>query len=649
MQNIKMLFTPVEIGSLTLSNRVIMPAMHLGMAENGLIKNELADFYEERAKAAPGPGLIIIGGCSVEPRGKASPHMVSLEEDSAIPPLKRMNDRLHMYDVKTGAQLYHAGRYAFSGIIGEKPVSASELPSRLTREKPRALTIDEIAEVERSFADAARRAVEAGFDMVELIVSAGYLFNQFLSPITNERTDRYGGDLDSRMTFLLETIAAVRDAVGRETPIGCRLSGSDFMDGGHGPEEAGAVAAAMEDAGVDLINVTGGWHETRVPQITMNVERGAFVYLGKNVKEKVRKIPVAVANRISDPWLAEDILRSGDVDMVAMGRAFIADPLVLEKARKGDRDSVRRCIACNQGCFDSIFSLQPVTCMVNPRAGKERKAALRSAGRLRKVLVAGGGPAGMTAAWTAARRGHSVVLCEKKASLGGQLELAAAPPGRGEFSEMTRWLVCQVQKEGVEVRLGEEITAASVAEEDPDVLVLATGALEIVPDIEGVKSENVVSAWDILSGYVPPPNNSKVVVAGGGATGVETANFLAAAGNSVTVLEQLPRVGSDIGYSTRWVIMGEMRANGVKLRKNCTVERVLQDGVEVVINGEKTVIEADMIVLALGTKPDSGLAREIEKSGLAERQVVFSAGDCVRAGRAIDAVRTGYRTGNSIE
>ncbi len=649
MDSITLLFSPIKIGTLTLNNRVIMPAMHLGMSENSLIKDALIDFYEERAKASPGPGLIIVGGCSVEPRGKASPHMVSLEEDRVIPPLRKLNDRLHRHGVATGAQLYHAGRYAFSGIIGEKPVSASELPSRLTREKPRALSTDEIVEVETFFADAARRAVEAGFDMVELIVSAGYLFNQFLSPITNERTDRYGGDLDSRMNFLLETIAMVRKAVGPSVPVGCRLSGSDFMEGGHGLEEAGTVAAAMENAGVDLINVTGGWHETRVPQITMNVERGAFVYLGRGIKEKVKKVPVAVANRINDPWLAEDILRSGDVDMVAMGRAFIADPQVLEKARSGNREAVRRCIACNQGCFDRIFSLMPIACLVNPRAGEEGKPVSGPAEHPRKVLVVGGGPAGMTAAWTAARRGHKVVLCEKSTVLGGQLILAGSPPGREEFHEMTRWLVNEVENAGVEVRLGVQASAEYIAKENPDAMVLATGAVEVDLDIEGIDGENVVSAWDLLSGAVSAPSGSSVVVAGGGATGVEVALHLAAAGCDVTVIEQQSRIGTDIGYSTRWVMMQEIRGSGVKLKKGAVIKRIALDGVEIESNGDTRRISADKVVLALGSQPNSRLAREIEEAGLAERMGIYHAGDCCRIGRAIDAVRTGYRAGNAIE
>jgi len=640
MTEFKRLFESIEVGTMRMDNRVLMPAMHMGMARDGFPGDGFIDFYEERAAAGPGPGLIIIGGCYPEKRGMGAPNFVGLDDDKFIPRLKELTDRVHRHGSRIAAQLYHGGRYSIGYVIGEQPVSASAIPSRFTGEMPRALSEDEIGEVQANFAAAAVRAREAGFDATELICAAGYLVNQFLSPLTNKREDRYGGDIYHRMTFMREIIAAIKEATGEEYPLICRLSGSDFMEGSHTLEESKVVAAEMERSGVDLISVTGGWHETRVPQITMNVPRGAYVYLAEGIRDAVESVPVAACNRINNPELAESILEEDRADIVAMGRAFIADPGILRKAREGRPEDIRHCIACNQGCFDHVFLLQPVACTMNPRVNRERETEVLPAESKKKVLVAGGGPGGMEAAWVAAHRGHDVTLCEESERPGGQGLLAAIPPGREEWAEMTRYLEHQLDTEGVVVRLNTPVTPELVEELEPDVVVMATGARQITPPIEGVEKDKVVLAWDILAGIVE--TGDTVVVVGGGAVGLETGSYLAERGRDVTVVEMLEECGRDIGVSTRWTILQDAARLGVRMVESCRVERITAEGVVADRDGKQELLEADTVVMAVGSRPENGLEELLSAGGVMDGIELFKVGDCAGARKAIEAIREGF-------
>lgn len=646
MTGFKRLFEPIDVGTMRMANRVLMPAVHMGMAKDGFINDGFIDFYEERAGAGPGPGLIIIGGCYPEKRGMGAPNFVGIDDDKFIPRLREFTDRMHRYDTRVAAQLYHGGRYSISFVIGEQPVSASAIPSRFTGEMPRELSEGEIGEVQANFAAAARRAREAGFDAVELICAAGYLVNQFLSPLTNVREDRYGGDIYGRMTFLVETIAAIKEATGEDYPLICRLSGSDFMEGSHTLEETRVVASEMERCGVDLISVTGGWHETRVPQITMNVPRGAYVYLAEGIRDAVQSVPVAACNRINNPELAESILEEGRADIIAMARAFIADPEILRKAREGRLEDIRQCIACNQGCFDHVFMLQPIACTLNPRVNRERATEILPADSKKKVLVAGGGPGGMEAAWVAAHRGHDVTLCEGGERLGGQGLLAAIPPGREEWAEVTRYLEHQLDKEGVEVRLGAAVTPELVREVGPDVVVMATGARQITPPIEGVENPNVTFAWDVLTGEVQ--TGDTVVVVGGGAVGIETGSFLAERGKDVTVVEMLEVCGKDIGISTRWTILQDATRVGVRMVEACRVERITAEGVVADRGGEQELFEADTVVMAVGSRPEDRLEELLAAGGVMDGIELYKVGDCAGARKAIEAIAEGFEVALKI-
>ena len=442
------LFSPMRISSLELKNRIVMTAMHLGYTPDGEVTDRLVDFYVQRAKG--GVGFIIVGGCPIDEYGGMS-NMVCIHDDRYVPGLRRLTEAVRSSGARIAAQLYQAGRYTHSSMIGgRKPFSASAVRSKFTGETPRALELEEIPEVQDRFAEAALRAKKAGFDAVEILASAGYLISQFLSPITNLREDAYGGSLENRMRFGLEIVEKVRSAVGPNYPILMRVAGNEFMEGGNTNREAKIFASEAENRGVDLFNVTGGWHETRIPQLTMGVPRRAYVYLARGIKSAV-SVPVLASNRINDPYLAEEILRNGEADLVTMARGLLADPDLPEKARHGKENLIYHCVACNQGCFDSIFRFQPATCLVNPRAGKEGELIPKPAAKPKKVLIIGGGPAGMKAACTAAERGHKVTLAEKKGVLGGQLLLNRHIPGRGELVTAVQDLISNLEGLDVEV------------------------------------------------------------------------------------------------------------------------------------------------------------------------------------------------------
>jgi 2,4-dienoyl-CoA reductase (NADPH2) len=658
------LFDPILLGRLELPNRIVMPAIHLSYTPQGFVTDRLVEFYAERA--AGGAGLIIVGGCPVD-EFAGGPYMIGICRDEFVPGLRRLTEATHEHGVPIAAQLYHAGRYSLSRDIGHQPLSPSAVTSSLTRETPVEMSSEDIARTVRSFADAARRASEAGFDAIEISASAGYLISQFLSPLTNLRQDQYGGSFENRLRFPLEVVSAVRVAVGVDYPILVRVAGNDFVPGGNTNEEARLFARALEDAGVDAIDVTGGWHETRVPQITMAVPRGAFSYLAKGVKEVVG-IPVISSNRYSDPVLAERMLRAGVADLIAMGRPLIADPDLPRKARRGRADDINSCVACNQGCFDSIFAARSVACMVNPRAGREHSHRPKPATKPKKVTVVGGGPAGMQTAITAAARGHQVTLLEKSVRVGGQLNLASAAPGREELGTIILSLRSQMEKGGVEVKLGHDSGADEVLLSNPDAVVVATGAEPMMTELPGAAALHVVQAWDVLANTVDV--GDRVVVLGGGATGCMVALYLASLGTidaptlrflaqnraeswetlealidkgikDVTLVEKQPKFGMDIGLTTRWTILRDLRRSGVKMVGGAVAERITSQGLLVSVDGEKRLVDADTVVLAVGVLPISDLYHSLE-GHVAELYVV---GDAREPRRALDAIQEGFETG----
>lgn len=659
----KNLFNPIKINSLEIRNRIAMPAMHLGYCREGFVTDEMVDFYVERARG--GAGLIIVGGCPIDEHGMGN--MSQVNHDKYIEGLARLAGAVKEQGAAISAQLFQAGRYAHSFLMGLEPIAPSPVPSKLTRQKPREMTEEDIYKTIEDFTSAAFRVKQAGFDMVEVIASAGYLISQFLSPVTNLRQDGFGGDMGRRMRFGLEVARSIRKKVGPSFPIMYRVGGNDFISSGNTNDEIKIFCRELEKEGVDALNVTGGWHETTVPQITMAVPKGAFVYLASQIKEAVN-IPVMACNRINSPELAEEIVSEGLADMVGIARGFIADPELANKAREGRPEEVRRCIGCNQGCLDSVFTLRKVVCLVNARAGREGETKLAPAPFKKKVLVIGAGPAGLEAARVAALRGHSVTVWERESCPGGQLNIAAVPPGRGDFAEVVSFLSRELSRLGVEVLYNQEANLENTLAFGADALVVATGARPIVPRIPGVEGKNVVQAWDVLAGKCTTGKN--VVIVGGGAVGCETALHLAQKGTidaetfkflalnraeswdklmelatrgtkNVTVLEMQRSVGSDIGPSTRWVVLQEMQRHGVKAITGATVTGITPDGASIRVKDGEDMLKADTVVLAVGSAHESALCEALKE----KVKEIYMVGDAVKPRKALDAIYDGFMAG----
>ena len=686
-----LLFTPITIGKMELKNRIVVPAMHLNYCPTGEVTDDLVEFYRVRARG--GAGLIIVGGCGIDKVGNTL-GMIQLDEDRFIPGLKKLVDAVHNEGAKIIPQLYQAGNYASSFITGHQPVAPSPIPSRLTKEVPHELTKDEIKEMVQRFADAAGRAQEAGFDGVEILAGTGYLISEFLSPVTNKRTDEYGGELENRLRFALEIVKAIREKVGPDFTFIARIAGNDFVPGGHTNKEAKLVAKALVEAGVDAINVTGGWHETVVPQITMNVPAGTFRYLARGIKEVV-DVPVFASNRINNPELAEDILSSGDGDLVCIGRGILADPFFPLKAEGKIDEPIRPCVACNQGCLDHVFKGLPVECLVNAKAGREAKlgvsefaagvnnvaekesAATSEEKVAEKILVVGAGVAGLEFARVASKAGHQVTIWEKSPELGGQLNLAATPPGRQDFHGFTKYLVQSCEKQGVKILTEREGGLANIQEavnkEGYTQVVIATGADPMCPPFPLEDGATLTQAWDVLAGLETENN---VVIVGGGSVGVETAIYLASQGTidgevlkfllvnqaedqemltkllfrgrkQVSIVEMDKGVGRDLGPSTRWSMLADLKRYGVKIHTHTKVKEVRKDGVLAEGPEGEVMIKGDTVVCAIGSQANQELYNEL-KDKLPSQVKLQIIGDATKPAKVLDAVKAAYDAAHKL-
>jgi 2,4-dienoyl-CoA reductase (NADPH2) len=663
-----LLFQPIAIGKLEIKNRIYMPAMHMNMAQDYQVTDTLVDFYAERARG--GAGIITVGYATVDELS-GNPMNIGAHRDDFIPGLSRLAEAIRENGARASVQLNHAGRYNFSFFLnGKEPVAPSSVASRMTRETPRELAREEIREIIDAFARAALRVKKAGYDAVEVLSGTGYLISQFLSEVSNKRTDNYGGSFENRMRFGLEVMRAIKEAVGGSFPLVVRINGNEFMPGGLGRKPLQQYAARLVEAGVDALCINVGWHEARVPQIIAGVPRGVFAYLSRGIRDAVN-VPVIASHRINDPDLAREMIGDGMCDMVAVGRGLIADAWFPEKARTGREKEIVHCIACAQGCFDHLFQLKPVACLCNPRAGRERETEAQVTRAQKKVMVIGGGAAGMSAAASAADQGHDVTLYEKSDRLGGQLLLAGAPPGREEFVQLARDLRNQLAVRRVKVVLNTEVSEALVDNEAPQSVILATGALPSKPPIPGVDLPHVVQAWDVLDGTVH--TGRRVVILGGGAVGVETAILLADKGTlsgqalkflllnraeepgdlyelasrgtkEVVVVEMIDRVGKDIGKSTRWAMMQDAERAGITERTATRALEITEQGVRVESAAGVEEIPADTVVLATGAKSHNPLQPALERKGIP----VCVVGDARQLAKAFDAVHEGFAAGRSV-
>jgi 2,4-dienoyl-CoA reductase (NADPH2) len=663
------LFEPIVLNQLEVKNRFYLPAMHMNMADNFEVTQRLEQFYAERARG--GAGMIVVGYATVDELSGSTLN-IGAHKDQFIPGLARLAKAIQENGARAAVQLNHAGRYNSSFFLnGQRPVAPSAIASRMTKETPRELGRDEIRQIVDAFAQAAARVKKAGFDAVEILSGTGYLISEFLSPLTNKREDEYGGDLENRMRFGLEVMRAIRQAVGADFPMIVRMNGNDFMPGGQGRKELQSYARALvERTGVDALCINVGWHEARVPQIVTSVPRGVFAYLARGIKALV-PVPVIASHRINDPLTAREMISDGMCDMVAMGRSLIADPYLPEKTRTGREAEIIHCIACAQGCFDNLFKLKPVECLCNPRAGREAETRVSKAQTPRKVMVVGGGAAGMSAALAAAERGHAVTLYEKSDRLGGQLYLAAAPPGRQEFAALARDLETQIAVSSVTVRRRQTVDEALIDAEKPDAVIVATGAVPVAPPVPGADLPHVVQAWDVLQNKAH--TGRRVVVVGGGAVGVETAMFLAEKGTlsgeavkfllvnraedpetlyelatrgtkEVLLIEMLDAIGKDIGRSTKWCMFQEMDRGEIKRLAATKALEITPKGIRIEGPDGVEEVPADTIVMAVGARSLDTLSQLLAQKGIAH----ITVGDARQVAQAIDAVHQGFKAGQEI-
>jgi len=651
-----------------LKNRILMPAMHMNYTgAKGQINDKLIAFYEERAKG--GCGLIIIGGANFTETSGCMPNMVNLMMDDNVPNIKRFADTMHKAGAKCAIQLLHAGRYGYWG----QPYAPSPVKSGIKSGPslmPKELTIPQIKQIIEDYAQAALLMKNAGVDACEICGNTGYLPAQFISKFTNRRTDEYGGkEVTDRMRFNIELIERMREVVGPDYPIIYRMPADDLLPDSTTYKDYAIVAPYLEKAGADLLHCAGGFHESRVPQLTMNVPYAFTAVMVGTIKKTVT-IPVAVSHRVHDPEVMERIIIAGLVDMVGLGRPLICDPELPNKLQAGQLDEIRWCVACNN-CFDSVFQAQPVHCFQNVRAGKELKYKITPTETPKKVVIAGGGVGGMEAARVLKLRGHEVILFEKSNYLGGDLYLASRPPGREELERAVNYLINQMIKLEIDVRLNTEATAERILKENPDAVIIATGNVPIIPPIPGIDGKNVVMAKDVLLDRVDVGEN--IVIIGGGATGTETALYLARLntlaaenvmylvqhgvlsfeeafekwryGKKVTVLDMLPKMGTNIGMTTRWTILKDLAYRGVKLIPNATVEKITESEVTYRVGDERKSIPCDTVVLATGVKSNNQLYEKL-KGKVKELRII---GDAKRPRKAIEALEEGFKAALRIK
>ncbi|WP_096202998.1 oxidoreductase [Bacillus sp. FJAT-45350] len=602
------LLSPITINSLTLPNRVMMGSMHVGLESEANGMSRLTAFYAKRAKEHV--GLIVTGGVAVCPEGSGSENFMSIYKDEDITLWKPLTDKVHKAGGRIALQLFHAGRYSYKALTKLHPVAPSPIKSPINPDSPHELTSDQVVQTISHFATGARRAKKAGFDAVEIMGSEGYLINQFFSPVTNVRNDKWGGSFENRNRFALEIVKAIREEVGSSYPVIFRMSGIDLIESSTTEEETILIAKELEKAGVDALNIGIGWHESKVPTISMKVPRLHFTPVAAKIKEHI-KIPVIASNRINNPVDAEKVLEEKRADIVSMARPFLADPSFVTKTIENRPDEINTCIACNQACLDHIFEGKFASCLVNPEAGRELLFTNEMAVQRKNVLVIGAGPAGLEAARSAASRGHSVTIVDEKSSLGGQLLYASSVPGKQEFKETIRYYQVQLDKLGVKQQLNYRITDEDPLLDQADEVIVAVGIIPRTPDITGIHAD-VLSYRDIFEGIIP--KGEKIVIIGGGGIACDLSLFLKSKGTyDITLLQRGKSFARGIGKTTRWATLLELKQKGIQMIGNITYNQITTEGIHVTIDDKEQLVQADTIITASGQLPNEQLYKKLKE------------------------------------
>lgn len=662
------LFKSVKIGNMELKNRFFMLGMHTGYARKKRMSERDMAFYRERVKGGVSAIAVIAAVNDVA----GPPDMHFLDDDKYIEEFRELSDLMHEGDCKLVVQLFHTGRNNMPMLIGNKqPVAPSAVPSPLYKSQPRVMTKEDIKNTIEDFGNAALRAKKAGADAVEISCSVGYLLTQFLSPKTNLRTDEYGGSEENRIRFPKEVIAKVREKLGKDFPIILRISATDML-GGYGVDFMQRFTAHVEDM-IDAVNVTGGWHEAPIPQMTRHIPYGGYDFLAEAIKQGI-SVPVIVSNRVHDPEVAANIIKAGKGDIIGLGRQLITDPYYTSKVKNGEK--YRKCQACNQGCIERVLRFKDVKCVFNPEVGKETIEMDKTDDPM-TILIVGGGPAGMEAARISALKGHNVILCEKEGVLGGKVVAASKPPHKESFMNYIEISEDIIRNLGVEVRLETEVSEELIKEINPDHVFIAAGSSPIIPPIDGIYSQKVITAEEVLfanDDKIQKMLKGNILVIGGGIVGLETAEYLISKLmpdvyyqdfkvkyipkklmpqfsinpedvkfvlpdiNSkdlpkITVAEMTNKIGRGLG-GYKWIMTKELKTLGVDLRKNTKVISI--NGNDITLKTEEGIekINEKTVILASGYRPaGKELVEFLDKSGI-NYDVI---GDAKEARKIMDA------------
>lgn len=645
---------PLHLGFTTIKNRVVMGSMHTGLEDRFYNYPKLAAYFGERAKG--GVGLIITGGISPNRQGWLLPAGGTMNSLADIPHHRLVTHAVHKYGGKILMQILHAGRYGYQPFV----VSASPIKSPISPFKPRQMSESNILDTIEDYARCSDLAKKAGYDGIEIMGSEGYLLNQFLSRHVNQRTDRWGGEIENRMRFAVEIVKAIREKVGEKFIISFRLSMLDLVHDGNTMSEVITVAQALEKVGVTLLNTGIGWHEARIPTIVTSVPRAAFVNYTAYVKQHV-SIPVIAANRINMPDVAEEILAQGKADMIQMARPLLADAFWVTKVATNRVDEINTCIACNQACLDHTFKNQRATCLVNPRAAYETELTYIKTKKPKKIAVVGGGVAGLSAATVAASRGHQVTLFEAASEVGGQFNLAKVVPGKEEFHETIRYFKVQLEKTGVDVRLNTRVNREQLEREGYEEVIVATGVIPRQLRIEGSNLPQVLSYAKVLRGA---PVGEKVAVIGAGGIGFDVSEFLLKPAHQIQpqpladwqrewgvdsnpnyitegglqpveievpvrqiylLQRKTTPLGIGLGKTSGWVHRAQLKKHAVRMMRGVQYKAITNEGLWVEVNGHDQLLRVDTVVVCAGQESVKDLMPLAQESTLARYHIIGGA------------------------